>query len=175
MQEKNYSLEAILASVSSYKKPVAKKRLIFDQSALGGISSKWVIAFFWALPVVEYAGIFNPLVFGMLGIAQAIIFYIVFLSMLMIMIIALGFINNHKVIRQITPSWKQYFPNNELGWVLASGATPYKDFFKHYSAALNQNLQGEALQDAMHTAFNTMQEQNKTLYEAMKNQSSRVA
>ena len=175
MQEKYYSLEAILASVSSYKRRVAKKRMIFDQYPLGGISNKWVIAFFWVLPLVEYAGIFNPWVFGMLGIAQAIIFYIVFLSMLMIMVIALGFINNHKVIRQITPSWKQYFPNNELGWVLASGATPYKDFFKHYSAALNQNLQGEALHNALQTAFSTMEEQNKELFEAMKNQSSRVA
>ena len=174
MQEKIYSLEAILASVSHYKKPRAKKRLIFDQSSLGGISSKWVIAFFWALPLIEYAGIFNPWVFGMLGIAQAIIFYIVFLSMLMIMVIALGFINNHKVIRQITPSWKHYFPDIELGWVLASGATPYKDFFKHYSAALNSALQGEALQNALHTAFSTMQQQNKDLYEAMKNHSSRA-
>ncbi len=78
MQEKIYSLEAILASISTYKKPDAKKRLIFDQSPVGGIGSKWVIAFFWAFPVVEYAGIFNPWMFGMLGIAQAIIFLLYF-------------------------------------------------------------------------------------------------
>lgn len=175
MLEKNYSLEAILASVSYYKKPKAKKRLIFDQSALGGISSRWVIVFFFTLPIMEYVAIFNPWVFDMLGIAQAIIFYIVFLSMLMIMVIALGFINNHKVIRQITPSWRRYFPDIELEWVLSSGTTPYKDFFTHYSSALNENLQGEALHHSLKTAFYTMQEENKVLFEAMKNRSSRTS
>lgn len=174
MQEKIYSLETILASISKYKKPNVKKRLIFDQSSIGGIGSRWVIAFFLALPVIEYAGIFNPWMFNMLGIAQAIIFFIVFLSMVMIMVIALAFINNNKVIRQITPSWKSYFPDIDLVMVLSSGATPYKDFFKHYGTALNKNLEGEALQNYLKEAFITMQEENKDLLEAMKNHRSNI-
>lgn len=174
MQAKIYSLETILASISKYKKPNAKKRLIFDQAPLGGIGSKWIIAFFLALPIIEYAGIFNPWMFNMLGIAQAIIFFIVFLSMVMIMVIALIFINNNKVIRQIIPSWKSYFPDIDFKMVLSSGATPYKDFFKYYSEALNDHLEGEALQNYLKEAFISMQEQNKDLLEAMRNDRSRI-
>ncbi|HIQ27234.1 MAG TPA: hypothetical protein EYH42_01870, partial [Sulfurovum sp.] len=77
MSPSDYTLNEILASISTYKKPKAKKRLIFDQRPLGGVGSKWLIAFFCLLPLIEYAGIFNPFIFGMLGIAQAIIFYVV--------------------------------------------------------------------------------------------------
>lgn len=169
MQDKLYSLEATLASISTYKKPYAKKRLIFDQSPVGGIGSKWVISFFLLLPVLEYVGIFNPWMFGMLGIAQAIIFFIVFLSMIMIMVFALTFINNNKVLRQIAPSWNHYFPNIDIKLVLASGATPYKDFFMHYGKALNEGLKGENLHLYLKQSFAQMQEENKDLLEAMQN------
>ena len=109
MDKPEYTLEEMLASFSTYKKPKAKKRLLFDQSPLGGIGSKWIILFFILLPLIEYAGIFNPFMFGMLGIAQAIIFYVIFLSMIMILIFALAFINNTKVIRDIASSWEHYF------------------------------------------------------------------
>lgn len=173
MQEKIYLLETILASISKYKKPNAKQRLIFDQSPIGGIGSKWVIAFFLLLPVLEYAGIFNPWMFNMLGIAQAIIFFIVFLSMVMIMVFALTFINNSKVVRQITPSWNHYFPDIDIKLILASGATPYKDFFKHYSKALNKGLKDEKLHLYLKQSFTKMQEENKDLLEAMQKDRSR--
>lgn len=173
MQDKLYSLEAILASISTYKKPYAKKRLIFDQSPVGGIGSKWVISFFLLLPVLEYAGIFNPWMFNMLGIAQAIIFFIVFLSMVMIMVFALTFINNTKVIRQITPSWNHYFPGIEIKSVLASGETPYKDFFTHYSIALGEDLRDTELYTYLKQSFTKMQEENKDLLEAMQNARTR--
>lgn len=173
MQEKIYSLEAILASISKYKKPNAKKRLIFDQSPLGGIGSKWIITFFLLLPVLEYAGIFNPWMFNMLGIAQAIIFFIVFLSMVMIMVFALTFINNNKVTRQITPSWNHYFPNIDVKLVLATGATPYKDFFIHYSKAMGDELSDEKLHAYLKQSFVKMQEENKDLLEAMHNSRTR--
>jgi hypothetical protein len=167
MEPSDYTLNEILASISTYKKPKAKKRLIFDQAPLGGIGSKWLISFFFLLPLIEYAGIFNPFIFGMLGIAQAIIFYVIFFSMIMILIFALSFINNTKVIRQITPSWQNYFPTIDIDLILSSGASPYKDFFKHYSVALNKGLKNDALYQYLKEAFILMQEENKDLLEAM--------
>lgn len=167
MQEEQFTLKTILDTLSKVKNNTAKKRLIFDQSPVGGIGVKWVIAFFFSLPVMLYAGIFNDWVFSKLGIAQAIIFFIVFLSMVMILVIALTFINNNKVMRQVEPSWKSFFPDVDLKWILSSGATPYKDFFKHYNEALAQGLEGEALYVFMQKAFETMKAENTDLLEAM--------
>ena len=167
MKEETYSLDTILATFTKTKKDSAKKRLIFDQTPLHGIGAKWIIAFFISLPVMLYIGIFNPTMFDMLGIAQAIIFFIVFLSMVMILIIALTFINNNKVLRQVTPSWENIFPEVDLKLALASGGTPYKDFFKHYSEAVKQGLKGEALKTHLAQAFKLMQEENEDLYLAI--------
>lgn len=173
MQNEIYTLKTILDTISKYKKPDAKKRLIFDQGPVGGISSKWIILFFLFLPVLEYAAIFNPWMFNMLGIAQSIIFFVVFLSMVMIMVIALTFINNNKVIRQITPSWKKYFPEIDLKMVLSSGASPYKDFFKHYSAALVEGLSDKELYAHLKDAFSAMEDENRDLLDAISNDRSR--
>lgn len=173
MQEEHFTLTTILNALSKVKNNKAKKRLIYDQSGLSGIGSKWVTAFFFSLPIMLYVGIFNEAVFSMLGIAQAIIFYIVFLSMVMILIIAVAFINNNKVLRQVDGSWKSYFPDVELKLILSSGATPYKDFFKHYSEALAKGLKEEALYDFMKNAFETMKEENAELLEAMSHSRAR--
>ncbi|PTB87939.1 hypothetical protein C9925_00985 [cyanobacterium G8-9] len=165
--EEKYTLETILSTLSKIKNGKAKKRLIFDQTPVGGIGAKWIIAFFISLPILLYIGIFNPAVFDMLGIAQAIIFYIVFLSMVMIMIIALTFINNNKVLRQIKPSWDDLFPGIDLKSALSSGATPYKDFFKHYSQAVKEGLEGEKLYAYLQKSFEQMKEENSELLEAM--------
>ena len=77
-REEIYSLETILSTVTKIKNNVAKKRLIFDQTPIKGIGAKWVILFLLSLPVMLYAGIFNPTMFEILGIAQAIIFFVVF-------------------------------------------------------------------------------------------------
>ncbi len=167
MQEETYALTKLLETLTKIKNNTVKKRLIFDQSPVGGIGSKWVIAFFISLPILLYVGIFNPSVFAMLGIAQAIIFYIVFLSMVMIMIIALTFINNNKVSRQINPSWQKFFPDIDLKLVLSSGASPYKDFFKHYDLAVKEGITDEALHAYLQHAFLEMKEENKDLLEAM--------
>ena len=167
MDKPEYTLEEMLASFSTYKKPKARKRLLFDQSPLGGIGSKWIILFFILLPLIEYAGIFNPFMFGMLGIAQAIIFYVIFLSMIMILIFALAFINNTKVIRDIASSWEHYFIDIDINLILSSGASPYKDFFKHYSIALNKGLKGDDMYSYLQKSFTLMQEENKDLLEAM--------
>ena len=167
MSAKNYSLEAILASISKYKKPNVTKRLIFDAGPVGGLSSKWLIGLFLFLPFLEYAAIFNPYIFNMLGIAQAIIFFIVFLSIVMILVFALASLNNARVVKRITPSWDYYFPQIDVKLIVTSGATPYKDFYKFCSIAFNEGLKDEALYDYMKDAFATMQEQNKELLEAM--------
>jgi len=170
MKEKRLTLEEILEAVSVHKNGVAKRRLMFDQGKVGGISLKWVILFFFLLPALLYAGIFNPAVFDMLGIAQAIIFFVVFLSMLMIMIFALAFINNNSTLRRVKSSWESYFPEVDIKQVLSSGATPYRDFFQHYSEALQQGLSGKELHHFLQKAFETMAEENKELLEAMNRQ-----
>jgi len=169
MKDETYSLDTILATLTKTKNNQAKKRLIYDQTLLDGIGAKWVITFFISLPVMLYIGIFNDTVFNMLGIAQAIIFFVVFLSMLMILIFATAFINNNKVLRQVIPSWNKVLPGVELKLALASGGTPYKDFFKHYNQALSEELTGDALQAYLMKAFKTMQEENEDLFLAMNN------
>lgn len=169
MSKKNYSLEAILASISIYKKPNVKKRLIFDQSPVGGLGSKWLISLFFLLPFIEAAVIFNPWAYKILGIAQAIIFFIVFLSIVMILVFTLASINNARVVKKITASWNNYFPEIDLKLIVTSGATPYKDFYTHCSVAFNKGLEGEALHRHLKEAFLTMQEENKELLEAMNN------
>jgi hypothetical protein len=176
MQEENstgeeiYSLETILSTITKTKNNVAKKRLIFDQAPIDGIGAKWVIAFFISLPVMLYAGIFNPAMFELLGIAQAIIFFVVFLSMVMIIIVATTFINNNKVIRQITPSWEKYFSAVDLKLALSSSsnATPYRDFLKHYNTALASDLKDQALEKHLQVSFISMEEENQTLMDAIR-------
>ncbi len=167
MQEKKYPLEVILATLVKTKDVTVKKRLIFNQAPIGGIGSVWVIVFFISLPILLYIGIFNPSMFAMLGIAQAIIFYIVFLSMVMILIVALTFINNNKVTREIQESWSSYFPDIELSLVLSSGVSPFKDFFRYYGEGLEQNIEDDKLHTFFLQAFEEMKVENKDLLEAM--------
>jgi len=167
MKDEIYSLDTVLATLTKKNAQNAKKRLVYDQTLLKGIGAKWVIAFCISLPVMLYAGIFNDTMFNMLGIAQAIIFFVVFLSMLMIIIIATIFINNTKVLRQVNPSWDKLFPGVDLKLALSSGGTPYKDFFKYYSQAVKDGLEGETLHTHLETSFKTMQEENADLFLAM--------
>ncbi|CAA6805648.1 MAG: Unknown protein [uncultured Sulfurovum sp.] len=172
-KEEIYSLETILSTITKVKNNTAKKRLIFDQAPIGGISVKWVIAFLISLPILLYAGIFNPTMFQMLGIAQAIIFFIVFLSMVMILSVAVVFINNNKVTRDVTISWNRYFKDVDLKLALSSGSTPYKDFFKHYNLALKENLTEKALEKRLQEIFATMEEENQILMEAIRRNQNR--
>lgn len=165
MLEETISLQTMLDAIYKVKNTTAKKRLIFDQSNLAGIGSKWVKAFFISLPILLYIGIFNPTRFGMLGIAQAIVFYVVFLSMMMIMIAGLTFVNNTKLLRQIEPSWTNLFPTVDLKQVLASNGTPYKDFLRHYNQALADGLKEKALYDRLKENFAQMEDENRELYE----------
>lgn len=171
--EEIYPLETLLKSITKTKKSVAKKRIIFDQAPIGGLSVKWVIAFLISLPIMLYAGIFNPVMFEMLGIAQAIIFFVVFLSMAIILAIAIVFINNNKVLRAITPSWNRYFEGVDLKLALSSAGTPYKEFFKHYNTALNKKLTGKALEEKLQQSFTKMEQKNQLLMDAIRRDRSR--
>lgn len=167
MKEETFSLKTMLSTLYKVKNNQAKKRLIFDQVPIGGIGALWVKLFFISLPILLYIGIFNPKIFGMLGIAQAIIFFVVFLSIVMIMIAALTFINNNKVIRQITPSWNSLFPTVDLKQLLSSGATPYRNFIQKYNDLLAMSLDEKEFESKLKESFVAMQEENKELYEAM--------
>jgi len=167
MQTKTYALKTILDTFTNYKNNEAKKKLIFDQSPVGGLASKWIILFFIALPFLEYAALFNPYIFNKLGIAQAIIFFIVFLSMVMLLIFTIVVFNNAKVVKKITSSWEEHFPKIDINMVITSGASPYKDFFKHYSDALKSGYSDTALHNALHKAFAQMADENSDLLNAM--------
>ena len=178
MLNTQYKLKTILDAVSkttksSDPKQKVQKRTIFNNAALGGISSTALKALFWALPIIEYAILFNPKVFNYLGIAQSIIFYIVFLSIVMIIIFLISSQNNKKVFKKIQDSWHLYFPDIDLKMLLSSGMTPFRDFFNHYSLLLDKNLDDELLHEALREAFDQMKEENRDLIEAMERDTSR--
>ncbi|MFA6188612.1 MAG: hypothetical protein WC680_04975 [Sulfuricurvum sp.] len=159
-----YSLKAIL---STFADANGKKRTIFNLGPIGGISSNAVKLFFISMPFIEYALIFNPYVFSALGIAQCIVLYIVFLSIIMISIFLITWKIKIFVIKKITPTWKKYFEKINLKMVLSSGATPYSDFFEFYSKGLRENKSEEELHRYLLDSFKTMEENNKELIEAM--------
>jgi hypothetical protein len=170
MQAENtlYSLDTIFKTILKIKNSKAYKRLIFDQGPIGGIASKWIIVFMISLPFLLFIGLFNPIMFEMLGIAQAVIFFVVFLSMVMILVTALGFVNNSKVMREITPSWEKHFPDVDIKYALKTSGTPYKDFFKYYNEALDKNLPENELKSHLAKSFQLMEDENKELSEIIK-------
>jgi len=167
MQNKIYPLSDVLSSFYTIKNNCAKKRIIFNQGPLGGLDVKWIKLFFISLPILLYAAIFNSWMFHMLGIAEAIVFFVVFLSMTMITIALLTFANNNKVSRMASDTWSKYFENIALSDVMTSRATPYKDFLKYYNEDLEAGLQDEALIDSLQSHFIEMQKENSELFERM--------
>ncbi|MBE0497871.1 MAG: hypothetical protein IBX43_01360 [Campylobacterales bacterium] len=167
-----YPLKTILDSISTTKQKSIHKRILYNQAPLGGISSMLIVLFFFSLPFVEFALIFNPLVFEALGIAQSIIFFIVFLSIVMIIVFLVSWMNNTAVLKKISPSWSHYFPHVDLKMLLSSGTTPYSSFFHEY-AKIGTSLEDAQLHAALQKTFTKMQEENKELIEAMQNDRSR--
>jgi hypothetical protein len=166
----NYSLSSILNALTKHKKgatPCVSKRLIFNKGTLGGISSIQLILFFIALPFIEYAAIFNPYVFGALGIAQSIVVFIVFLVFLMQMVFVMIWRNNKNVLSKVSSSWESYFPGIDLKLVLSSGVSPYNDFYKAYCEAEASTSNDEELRKALSDAFKLMQEENRDLLDAI--------
>ena len=167
MPEKTYALNTILQTIFSYKNNKVKKRIIYDKSPLGGFSSKWTKILFYILPFAMYASIFNKSSFEYLGIAQAIVFYIILLVVAMQIVIGVAYFNNRKVVKTVTASWEHYFPTIDFKMILSSGVTPYVEFINHYEKALNQNLDDKMLYKALQTAVIEMEDENADLLEAM--------
>lgn len=168
MQEQHYKLKTILESVFKEKNHKIQKRLIYNNAFFGGLSSKWIKLAFIVLPFVMYAAIFNPASFKALGIAQAIVFYIILLVFAMQIVVAVSYFNNKKVIKTATKAWEDHFPGIDFKMIISSGATPYVDFKKHYELALNDGLEGDILKNRLDDAFKKMEEENSILVEAMK-------
>ncbi|PHS37353.1 MAG: hypothetical protein COB07_10950 [Sulfurovum sp.] len=167
MPEKTYSLNTILQTIFTYKNNKVKKRIIYDKSPLGGFSSKWTKILLYILPLAMYAAIFNKSSFEYLGIAQAIVFYIILLVFAMQIVIGVAFFNNRKVVKMVTPSWEHYFPTIDFKMILSSGVTPYIEFINHYEKALNQNLDDKMLYKALKNAVIEMEDENSDLLEAI--------
>jgi cytochrome c oxidase subunit IV len=167
MQDNIHTLNAILESVFKEKNHKIKKRLIYNKSALGGMDSKWLILSFILLPFALYAAIFNPAIFESLGIAQAIVLYIIMLVFAMQVVIGVAYYNNKSVVKIASESWNEYFPTVDFKTILSSGVTPYVDFVKHYESALAQGKKDEALHTELSKSFSQMQNDNRDLYEAM--------
>jgi hypothetical protein len=168
MQEQHYTLKTILGSVFKEKDNRLKKRLIYNNAVFGGLSNKWIILAFIVLPFAMYAAIFNPTSFKALGIAQAIVFYIILLVVAMQIVVAASYFNNKNVLKTATKAWENYFPTVDFKMLLSSGATPYADFTKHYERALEDGLEREALQKRLEDAFKEMEEKNSILVDAMR-------
>jgi len=169
MAEKHYTLKTILDSLMHAKNGVVKKRLILDKSPLGGIGSKWIILGFIVLPFAMYIAIFNSVSFEYLGIAQAIVLYIILLVFAMQIIVGISYYNNKKVIKMVNPSWESYFPTIDIKMILSSGVTPYVDFKKYYASVIDEVYDDEMLYSKLQEAFKKMEEENADLLEAMNN------
>jgi len=165
MQEKQYTIQTIIKSAFKENNHTIKKRLIYDNALFGGLSNKWIKLAFFVLPFAMYAAIFNPVSFKALGIAQAIVFYIILLVFAMQIVVAVSYFNNKKVA---TKTWESYFPGIDFKMILSSGVTPYADFKKYYETALTDGLVGDALKKRMSEAFEQMESENVHLVEAMK-------
>lgn len=173
MQEHHYELKTVLASVFKEKDHKLKKRLIYNNAVFGGLSNKWIILAFIVLPFVMYAAIFNPATFKELGIAQAIVFYIILLVVAM-QVVAIGtYFNNKKVIKTATGSWEKYFPTVDFKMIISSGVTPYVNFKNHYESALKDGLDGDALKRRLDDAFKQMEEENSVLVDSIRRDKKR--
>ena len=168
MQEKPYTIQTIIKSVFKENNHKIKKRVIYDNAQFGGLSNKWIKLAFFILPFAMYAAIFNPASFKELGIAQAIVFYIILLVFAMQIVVAVSYFNNKKVLKTASEAWENYFPGIDFKMILSSGATPYADFKKYYEAALTDGLEEDALKERMSEAFQQMETENIHLVEAMK-------
>jgi len=167
LQEKLFSLSQILGTLYKVKNKKAQKRYIYDKSYLGFLGSRWLKISFVVLPFIMYFVTFNPVSFAYLGIAQAVVVFIVLLVTSMQLVFLLSYFNNKKALRLIEESWKNFFPTVELEQVISSGATPYKDFIEKYNVLLEMDLNEEALIIKMNDIFKTMQEENSELFERM--------
>ncbi|MDQ7043443.1 MAG: hypothetical protein Q9M34_07940 [Sulfurimonas sp.] len=165
------SLKTIL---STFTDKNGKKLILFNAKPVGGISSKVIILLFLAMPVIEYFAIFNDYVYNKVGFVTQIVMYIVFMSIMMMVIFAIIYATKKSVIKKITPDWNRYFDDIDLAMVLSVGITPYSDFFKHYMQLVKQNLSDEVLHEKLKESFKKMQDENSDLLIAIRKDKLRI-
>ena len=159
-----YNLKTILAT---FTKTNGKRRSVFNKAPIGGLGSAVVTLFFFSLPLISYGLLFNPLVFQILGIATAIVMYIVSMSLIMIIIFFITWKIKNDVITAVEPSWNEYFPGVDFKLVISKGITPYNDFYKHYAEIKNVKQSEETLHKQLSEIFLLLQEENKELLNAI--------
>lgn len=159
-----YSLKQILTAIADKE---GKRRLIFNAEPLGGVRSSTIYWIIISLPFIEYAILFNRYSFEKLGIATAIIGYIIFLSTSMMAVFGMVWLNNRNVIKKINNSWAFYYPNVDINLVIASGYTPYRDFFNHYADGIKKQKSDDELQSFITKSIALMEEENRDLLIAM--------
>jgi len=159
-----YNLRTILAT---FTKTNGKRRSIFNKAPIGGLGSPVVTLFFFSLPLISYGLLFNPYIFHILGIATAIVMYIVSMSLMMIIVFFITWKVKNDVVRMVEPSWKYYFPGVDLKLVISKAKTPYNDFYKYYTEVKDIKQSEESLHTQLLEAFNKMQEENKELLNAI--------
>jgi len=160
----DYDLRTILAT---FTKTNGKRRSIFNKAPVGGLGSPIVTLFFFSLPLISYGLLFNPYIFHILGIATAIVAYIVSMSLVMIIVFFITWKVKNDVVSAIEPSWNKYFPGIDLKLVISKGITPYNDFYKYYGEIKDIKQSEESLHESLLKAFEKMQEDNKELLNAI--------
>ncbi len=173
MQKKIYDLENLLETILIIKNNQVKRRLIYNKAPIGRIGSIWIKILLIIIPFAMYAAIFNPISFKYLGIAQAIVFYIILLVFAMQIVIGVSYLNNRSTIKAIEESWKHYFPNVQLKMILSRGITPYVNFTKHYEALLKENLSNKELHKRLLLAFRQMEKENQSLVNSINRNKTR--
>ncbi len=159
-----YNLRTILAT---FTKTNGKRRSVFNKAPIGGLGSAVVTLFFFSLPLISYGLLFNPYIFHVLGIATAIVIYIVSMSLMMIIIFFITWKVKNDVIIAVSPSWEYYFPGIDFKLVISKGITPYNDFYKYYAEIKDVKQPEEALHKQLTEVFRKLQEENKELLNAI--------
>jgi hypothetical protein len=174
MPKAEYTLREIFSSTFDFKNNTVEKKIIYNKAPLGGLHNRWIKIVFFLLPILMYGAIFNPQMFAYLGIAQAIVFYIILLVFAMQVIMGLAYFNNRKVLKMLKTSWEAYFPDIELKMILSSGVTPYVDFKKSYATILNEGLDEESSYQRLKEDFKQMEKENHILYDAMNRDKQKI-
>jgi hypothetical protein len=154
--------------LSTFATASGKHRTIYNSAPLGGLSSKALIVIFISLPFLEYGAIFNSFVFEKLGIATAIVAYIVFLSLIMLLVAFVVWSSIIRVIKKIVPSWNFYFKDIKLELALSNSLTPYSEFFTYLSGINIHNISDDDLYKYLQNSFSEMETKNKDLLDAFK-------
>lgn len=161
----NYSLKTILFA---FTKKNGKHRTVYNGSDFGLLGNRLLTTAFILLPLLGYWALFNDYVFGELGIATAIVGYIVFLVVSMQIIVYTIWNTKRRVVKKLQEPWNHFFPDTNLKLVLENRLTPYSEFFSYLSKIDVKNISDDDLYIYLQNSFKEMEVKNKDLLDAMK-------